>query len=92
MPPYGHRPANVGSEDRVRDPCRRGAGGSVRRAAYGLVLWAASKAPLAPVAALRETSSLMGAIIGAVVFEESFGRRRVLAAVVVTAGAVLTNL
>ena len=61
-------------------------------AAYGLVLWAQTKAPLAPVAALRETSSLMGAIIGAVVFKESFGRRRVLAAVVVTAGVVLTNL
>jgi drug/metabolite transporter (DMT)-like permease len=56
------------------------------------VLWAQAKAPLASVAALRETSSLMGAIIGAVVFEESFGRRRVPAAVVVTAGVVLTNL
>jgi drug/metabolite transporter (DMT)-like permease len=40
----------------------------------------------------RPASSLMGAIIGAVVFEESFGRRRVPAAVVVTAGVVLTNL
>lgn len=68
------------------------AGGVLSLAAYGLVLWAQTKAPLAPVAALRETSSLMGAIIGAVVFKESFGRRRVLAAVVVTAGVVLTNL
>ena len=34
----------------------------------------------------------MGAIIAAVVFKESFGRRRVLAAVVVTAGVVLANL
>ena len=68
------------------------AGGVLSLAAYGLVLWAQTKAPLAPVAALRETSSLMGAIIGAVVFKESFGRRRVLAAVVVTIGVVLTNL
>jgi len=68
------------------------AGGVLSLAAYGLVLWAQTKAPLAPVAALRETSSLMGAIIAAVVFKESFGRRRVLAAVVVTAGVVLTNL
>jgi drug/metabolite transporter (DMT)-like permease len=67
-------------------------GGLLSLAAYGLVLWAQSRAPLAPVAALRETSSLMGAIIGAVVFKEAFGRRRVLAAVVVTAGVVLTNL
>ena len=68
------------------------AGGVLSLAAYGLVLWAQTRAPLAPVAALRETSSLMGAIIAAVVFKESFGRRRVLAAVVVTVGVVLTNL
>jgi drug/metabolite transporter (DMT)-like permease len=68
------------------------AGGVLSLAAYGLVLWAQTRAPLAPVAALRGTSSLMGAIIGAVVFKESFGRRRVLAAVVVTVGVVLTNL
>jgi len=68
------------------------AGGGLSLAAYGLVLWAQTRAPLAPVAALRETSSLMGAIIGAVLFKESFGRRRIAAAVVVTAGVVLTNL
>ncbi|HVD28326.1 MAG TPA: EamA family transporter [Mycobacteriales bacterium] len=68
------------------------AGGVLSLTAYGLVLWAQTRAPLAPVAALRETSSLMGAIIAAVVFKESFGRRRVLAAVVVTVGVVLTNL
>jgi drug/metabolite transporter (DMT)-like permease len=67
-------------------------GGVLSLAAYGLVLWAQTRAALAPVAALRETSSLMGAIIGAVVFRESFGRRRILAAVVVTVGVVLTNL
>ena len=53
------------------------AGGVLSLAAYGLVLWAQTRAPLAPVAALRETSSLMGAIIAAVVFKESFGRRRI---------------
>ena len=68
------------------------AGGVLSLTAYGLVLWAQTRAPLAPVAALRETSSLMGAIIAAVVFKESFGRRRILAAVVVTVGVVLTNL
>jgi drug/metabolite transporter (DMT)-like permease len=68
------------------------AGGVLSLAAYGLVLWAQTRAPLAPVAALRETSSLMGAIIGAVVFKESFGRRRVVAAVAVTIGVVLTNV
>jgi drug/metabolite transporter (DMT)-like permease len=68
------------------------AGGGLSLAAYGLVLWAQTRAPLASVSALRETSTLMGAIIATVVFHESFGRRRVVAAVVVTAGVVLTNL
>jgi drug/metabolite transporter (DMT)-like permease len=68
------------------------AGGALSLLAYGLVLWAQTRAALAPVAALRETSVLMGAVIGAVVFHESFGRRRVIAAVVVTAGVALSNL
>jgi drug/metabolite transporter (DMT)-like permease len=67
-------------------------GGVLSLLAYGLILWAQTRAALAPVAALRETSVLMGAVIGAVVFHESFGRRRILAAVVVTLGVALTNL
>jgi drug/metabolite transporter (DMT)-like permease len=67
-------------------------GGLLSLAAYGLVLWAQTRAPLAPVSALRETSSLMGAIIAAVVFREAFGRRRVAAAALVTAGVILANL
>ena len=49
---------------------RRGlVGGAASLAAYGIVLWAMTRAPVAAVAALRETSVLFAALIGAVVAE-----------------------
>jgi drug/metabolite transporter (DMT)-like permease len=44
------------------------------------------------VVAVRETSVLFGAALGALVLKEPFGRHRILAAAVVAAGAVLLNL
>jgi len=61
-------------------------GGALSLLAYGLVLWAQTRGPLALVAALRESSVVAGALIGALVFHEKFGRWRVLAAVLVAAG------
>ncbi|CAL9471469.1 EamA family transporter [Streptomyces sp. enrichment culture] len=55
-------------------------------AAYGLVLWAQTRAEMAPVAALRESSILVGAAIGAVVFKERFGAPRIWAAGLLVAG------
>jgi drug/metabolite transporter (DMT)-like permease len=46
---------------------------------------------MAHVAALRETSVLFGALMGALLLGESFGRRRVAAAAVIVAGLVLMN-
>jgi drug/metabolite transporter (DMT)-like permease len=43
------------------------------------------------VAALRETSVLVAALLGTLVFGERFGRRRVLAAAVLAAGIVFLN-
>jgi drug/metabolite transporter (DMT)-like permease len=60
--------------------------------AYGLVLWAQQRGALAAVAALRETSVLLAAAIGTVLFNERFGRLRITAAALVTAGIVLLNL
>ena len=60
--------------------------------AYGLVLWAQTQGPLGPIAALRETSIIVGALIGAVVFHERFGRPRTVAAVVIAAGIVVLTL
>ncbi|NMO92613.1 EamA family transporter [Actinomycetospora sp. TBRC 11914] len=66
-------------------------GGVVSLAAYGLVLVAQTSGATAAVAALRETSIVIGAVIGAVFLGERFGRGRVLAAVVVAAGIVLVE-
>lgn len=60
--------------------------------AYGLVLWAQARAPLAEVAAIRETSVVFAALIGLVALGEDFGKRRVAAAVVIATGIVLIGL
>ncbi len=60
--------------------------------AYGIVLWAQTKAPLAEVAAIRETSVVFAALIGMAALGEEFGKRRVVAAVVIATGIVLIGL
>lgn len=67
-------------------------GGAVSLVAYGAVLWAQAHGSLAPIAALRETSIIVGAIIGALFFHERLGLWRTIAAVVVVSGIVLINL
>jgi drug/metabolite transporter (DMT)-like permease len=59
---------------------------------YLAFLAAARVLPLAPVSALRETSVIFGAMIGAVVFREGFGPRRVAAAGLVALGIVALSL
>ena len=66
--------------------------GALSVVAYGIVLWAQTKAPLAEVAALRETSVISAALIGTVFLHERFGPRRVAAAVLVATGIVLISL
>ena len=67
-------------------------GGLLSLAAYALVLWAQTRGALAPVAALRESSVIVGAVIATVVFGERFGRWRIAATVLVAAGVVLVTL
>jgi len=64
------------------------AGGVCTVCAYGLALWAMTQAPIALVAALRETSVLIGTALGALLLKERFGPNRWLAATLITAGAV----
>jgi drug/metabolite transporter (DMT)-like permease len=66
-------------------------GGLVSLVAYGLVLVAQTSGATAAVAALRETSIVIGALIGTVFLGERFGRGRVLAAAVVAVGIVLVS-
>jgi drug/metabolite transporter (DMT)-like permease len=68
------------------------AGGVLSLAAYALVLWAQTHGALAPIAALRETSVIIGAVIAATVFHEPFGRWRITAAVLVAGGVLLISL
>jgi drug/metabolite transporter (DMT)-like permease len=66
--------------------------GAISVLAYGIVLWAQSRAPLAEVAAIRETSVVFAALIGLFVLDEEFGRRRIAAAVVIATGIILIGL
>lgn len=66
--------------------------GALSVLAYGLVLWAQTRGALAPIAALRETSVIFGAVIGTVVFREPFGRWRIAATMLVVAGVLLLNV
>jgi drug/metabolite transporter (DMT)-like permease len=66
--------------------------GLLSMVAYGLVIWAQTRGALAAVAALRESSVVIAAGIGALVFHERFGRRRIVASVAIAAGVVLLNL
>ncbi len=61
-------------------------GGMLSVLAYGLVLWAQTRGDLAPISALRESSIIVGAVIGSVFFKEHFGRSRLIGAVVMVVG------
>jgi drug/metabolite transporter (DMT)-like permease len=61
-------------------------------ASYSIALWAMTRAPIGLVAALRETSVLIAAILGAVFFHEPFGPRRWLALALILGGIVVLRL
>ena len=63
-------------------------GGVLSSAAYGVALWAMTRAPVAAVAALRETSVIFAALIGAWLLKEGHVRRRLAGAAVVAAGVI----
>ena len=61
-------------------------GGTLMFAAYAIVVFALSRSPMAPVAALRESSVIFGALIGGLIFREPVAVRRIFSACVVAAG------
>lgn len=67
-------------------------GGVLGLVAYGIVLWAQSRTPLALVSALRETSLLFAGVIGTLVFGERFSLVRLAATVAAVLGIVLLQL
>ena len=79
--------------DYARRHWRRGLGGGLcLLSAYGIVLWAMTQAPVAAVAALRETSVIFAALLGTVFLREPFGRRRVIGACAVALGVMALRL
>jgi drug/metabolite transporter (DMT)-like permease len=59
---------------------------------FCIVLWALSFVAMGPVAAIRETSVVFAALIGAFFMGESFGLRRISASILIAAGIFIMNL
>jgi drug/metabolite transporter (DMT)-like permease len=60
--------------------------------AYAIALWAMTVAPIALVAALRETSILFAVLLGWLVFRERMTPEKVVASAIIVAGVVVTRL
>ncbi len=67
-------------------------GGSLALVAYALALYALNEGAMAHVSALRETSVLFAAFIGAFVLKEGFGWQRMLAAFIITTGVFILQV
>jgi drug/metabolite transporter (DMT)-like permease len=63
-------------------------GGGCTFASYSLALWAMTQAPIAPVAALRETSIVFSAVLAAFVLKERLTPLRCVSIALVAAGAM----
>ena len=60
--------------------------------AYGIAMWAMTKAPIAAVAALRETSILFAMVLSVTILGEALTRWRVAAALLIVIGVVALRL
>jgi len=68
------------------------AGGTLQLGSYGIAIWAMTVAPIAIVAALRETSVLFGALIAIFFLKEPPRAGRVAATLMIMAGLALIRL
>ena len=59
---------------------------------YGIALWAMTRAPVATVAALRETSVLFAALLGSWLLKEKFTPRRAFGTCVIVGGVMALRL
>ncbi len=67
-------------------------GAAASYGAYAISIWAMTKAPIALVAATRETAILFAVLIGWLAFGERMTRSKAVAAGLIVAGVVLTRL
>ncbi|MBI3699814.1 MAG: EamA family transporter [Afipia sp.] len=68
------------------------AGGAMTFGAYGLVIWATTQAPIALVAALRESSVLVATAISIFMLKEPITRWRLASALLIVAGLGMTRV
>jgi drug/metabolite transporter (DMT)-like permease len=68
------------------------AGGAMQLGSYAVAIWAMTVAPIAMVAALRETSVLFGVLIAVVLLGEPLRASRIVAALSIVAGLVLIRV
>jgi len=72
---------------------RKGAfGGIMMLSGYTIVVYALTLAPMAQIAALRESSVIFAALLGALLLKEPFGAKRVVASTGVAAGIAILVL
>jgi drug/metabolite transporter (DMT)-like permease len=67
-------------------------GASASLGSYGIALWAMTRAPVAMVAALRETSVLFAVLIGAFLLKEAFTVRRAVGTAAIVAGVMALRM
>jgi uncharacterized membrane protein len=67
-------------------------GGCASIGSYAIALWAMTQAPVAIVAALRETSVLFAALLGTWLLKEKFGLQRAVGTAVVVLGVIALRL
>lgn len=67
-------------------------GGALSVTSYWIVIWAMTVAPIAIVAALRETSVLFAAVISVAILKEELRPARVIAALMIVLGLALIRL
>ena len=67
-------------------------GGAASIGSYAIALWAMTHAPVASVAALRETSVLFAAVLGVWLLKERFGLQRALGTLVLVAGVIALRM
>jgi len=67
-------------------------GGACALGSYGIALWAMTRAPVALVAVLRETSVIFGALFGVLFLGEALTRRRLIATGAVLGGLIVLRL
>ena len=67
-------------------------GGALAVLSYSIAIWAMTVAPIAIVAALRETSVLFGAIIAVAVLKEPLRPARIVAALMIVCGLMLLRV